>query len=65
MVTGVLTLGERSIRSIMTPRNDVSWVDLDETADSIQEQLRNTPHSFFPVCRGKLDNVLGVAVHRT
>ena len=61
MVTGVLTLGERSIRSIMTPRNDVSWVDLDETADSIQEQLRNTPHSFFPVCRGKLDNVLGVA----
>ncbi len=61
MVTGVLTLGERSIRSIMTPRNDVTWVDLDDCAETIQEQLRHTPHSFFPVCRGKLDNVLGVA----
>ena len=61
MVSGVLTLGERSIRSIMTPRNEVSWVDLNDDADTIQEQLRHTPHSFFPVCRAQLDNVLGVA----
>jgi CBS domain containing-hemolysin-like protein len=60
MVSGVLTLGERSIRSIMTPRTEVSWVDLEDSPEAIQEQLRATPHSYFPVCRGKLDNVIGV-----
>lgn len=61
MVSGVLTLGERSIRSIMTPRNAVAWVDLDDDADKIQEQIRHIPHSFFPVARTQLDNVLGIA----
>ena len=61
MVSGVLTLGERPIRSIMTPRNEVSWVDLDDDAEKIQEQLRNTPHSFFPIARTRLDNVRGIA----
>lgn len=61
MVSGVLTLGERSIRSIMTPRNDIAWVDISEDADTLQEQLRNIRHSFFPVCDGKLDNFKGIA----
>ncbi|MFT0546236.1 TerC family protein [Allopusillimonas ginsengisoli] len=61
MVSGVLTLGERSIRSIMTPRTDISWIDIEDGINEIRDELRNTPHSFFPVCRGELDNVLGVA----
>lgn len=61
MVSGVLTLGERSIRSIMTPRNEISWINLDDAQTTIQRHLRDTPHSFFPVCRGQLDNILGVA----
>ena len=60
MVSGVLTLGERSIRSIMTPRTEISWIDLEDDTDTIRSHLRNTPHSYFPVCRGELDNVLGV-----
>lgn len=61
MVSGVLTLGGRSIRSIMTPRTEISWIDLDDDPATIQRYLRDTPHSFFPVCRGQLDNILGVA----
>lgn len=61
MVSGVLTLGERSIHSIMTPRTEISWVNLDDEPATVQQYLRNTPHSFFPVCKGQLDNVLGVA----
>lgn len=61
MVSGVLTLGERSIRSIMTPRNEISWINLEDSQATIQRHLRDTPHSFFPVCRGELDNILGVA----
>ncbi len=61
MVSGVLTLGERSIRSIMTPRNDIVWVDISNDAVSIQEQLRSISHSYYPVCEEKLDNVKGIA----
>jgi CBS domain containing-hemolysin-like protein len=61
MVSGVLTLGERSIRSIMTPRTEISWINLDDERSVIKSHLRDTPHSFFPVCRGQLDNILGVA----
>ncbi|MVW71564.1 MULTISPECIES: TerC family protein [unclassified Bordetella] len=60
MVSGVLTLAERSIHSVMTPRTDVSWINIDEEPDVIREQLMGTPHSFFPVCRGSLDEVIGI-----
>lgn len=61
MVSGVLALGERSLRSIMTPRSEMSWVDVNSTPVTVIEMLRRTPHSFFPVCRGDLDTLIGVA----
>jgi len=61
MVSGVLSLAERNVRSIMTLRSDVSWVDLDDAPDAIRAQLLDTPHGLFPVCRGTLDQVVGVA----
>jgi len=60
MVSGVLTLAERSIRSIITPRTDVSWINLDDDVQTIRQQIDATPHSFFPVCRGSLDEVVGI-----
>ena len=60
MINGVLTLASRSIRSIMTPRGDISWVDATKPLDEIRMQLLDTPHSLFPVCRGELDEVIGV-----
>jgi CBS domain containing-hemolysin-like protein len=61
MVSGVLSLAERTVRSVMTPRSDVSWVDLNDAPDAVREQLLDTPHGIFPVCRGSLDEVVGVA----
>ncbi len=60
MVSGVLTLAERSIHSVMTPRTEVSWVNLDDDPQVIQKQIAMAPHSFFPVCRESLDNVQGI-----
>jgi len=60
MISGVLTLAERSIRTIMTPRGEISWVDCESEPAEIRRQLLETPHSLFPVGRGSLDNVLGV-----
>lgn len=60
MINGVLTLASRSVRSIMTPRGDISWVDAERPVDEIRIQLLDTPHSLFPVCRGELDEIIGV-----
>jgi len=60
MINGVLTLASRSVRSIMTPRGEISWVDATRPMDEIRLQLLDTPHSLFPVCRGELDEIIGV-----
>lgn len=60
MINGVLTLASRSIRSLMTPRNQISWVDAEASVAEIREQLLDTPHSLFPVARGELDEIVGV-----
>ena len=60
MIGGVLTLGERSVASIMTPRNHISWVDLDKGTEHMYEVLMSVPHSLIPVCRGDLDHLVTV-----
>ena len=60
MVSGVLTLAERSIHSVMTPRTEISWINLDDDPQEIQKQISRVPHSFFPVCRGSVDDVVGI-----
>lgn len=60
MISGVLTLSERSIRSIMTPRSDISWISCNDDPADIRRQLLEDPHSHFPVCLYELDNVIGV-----
>ncbi len=60
MVQRVLRLGDRTIKTLMTPRTDICWLDLEESLeDSLQEVLEST-HSRFPVGRGTLDDCLGV-----
>jgi len=60
MINGVLTLASRSLRSIMTPRGEISWVDANLSVDEIRQQLLSSPHSLFPVCRGELDEIIGI-----
>jgi CBS domain containing-hemolysin-like protein len=60
MIGGVLTLAERSVASIMTPRGHISWVNLDDSPKQIREKILSVPHSLFPVCRGSLDKVISV-----
>ncbi|QYF94387.1 TerC family protein [Massilia sp. PAMC28688] len=61
MVSGVLSLSQRSVRSIMTTRSDMTWVDLNAAAEVVRQRIMEAPHSFFPVCRGQLDDIVGVA----
>ena len=60
MVRNVFALDSRSLESIMVPRADIEWLEAGETVRQamISAQLRN--HSWFPVCKESLDEVMGV-----
>ncbi|HNX39608.1 MAG TPA: hemolysin family protein [Methanothrix sp.] len=60
----VFSLGDRRVDSIMTPRGDIVWLDIDDTIEEIQRKISVTSFSMFPVCRGRLDDVLGIVESR-
>lgn len=60
MVEGVLTLADRSIKTIMTPRSEIAWLNSRRPVNEIMEKVREMPHSSFPVCDGTLENVIGI-----
>jgi putative hemolysin len=70
--TGVLTpqehaLLQRTMRAadltaedLMVPRNDVVWIDAGSGVETVRVLAGTNPHSHFPVCRGSMDQILGV-----
>lgn len=61
MVRNVFHLDDRPLSSLMVPRTDIVWLLHDETVSQALSQLRARPsHSWYPVCRGSLDEVLGL-----
>lgn len=60
MIRGTLAFADRSIKTIMTPRMEISWIDSEEPVDEIRRFILQTPHNMFPVCRESLDDVIGV-----
>ncbi len=64
MVERVFRLGDRPVNALMTPRPDIVWLDLEDSAEENREKMLDSGHSRFPVCQSGLDNVLGV-IHVT
>jgi putative hemolysin len=60
MVEAVFSLGDRSARSLMTPRTQIVWLDLNDFLEQIREKISESGHSRFPVSVGSLDQVKGV-----
>ena len=60
MVQRVFRLGDRPVNALMTPRPDIVWLDLEDSAAENRQKMMDSCHSRFPVCQGGLDNVLGV-----
>lgn len=60
IVNKVFRLGDRTAASVMTPRNDLVWVDITSSARVIWEEVRSVPHSFFPAGRGTIEEFVGV-----
>jgi putative hemolysin len=59
MVEGVFSLSDSRVYSLMSPRTDVVWLDVTDTADEIRRKISESPYSRFPVCQDSLDSVLG------
>ena len=59
MISGVMRLGERPVRGVMTPRAEVDWIDLRANESDIRELLLRTQLSRLPVGEG-IDTLLGV-----
>ena len=60
MLGGVMRLGDRSIRAIMTPRGQVEMIDLTDEPVEIRRKISESIHSRLPVHRGKPEDMLGV-----
>ena len=60
MVRGVLSLADRLILSIMTPRSEVIWIDLEDTRESNLALIGSSPHAQLLASRGSIDEVVGI-----
>jgi putative hemolysin len=65
MVRNVFRLDERQVGSMMIPRAEIRWLDADAPLADVLEVLADAPHSRYPVCRGGLDDVVGVVEARS
>jgi putative hemolysin len=60
MVRNVFQLDDRQLTSIMVPHADIEWLDAQDSIDVAVQRAWHTGHSWYPVCRGGLEDVVGV-----
>jgi putative hemolysin len=60
MIAGVMRLGDRPVRAVMTPRREVDMIDLTDDPDDIRRKIVGTVHSRLPVHAGTPEEMLGV-----
>lgn len=60
LLEGVLALADRKVGSIMVPRQDVIWLDIEEPIEVLWQRAKESGHARFLVAREKFDNLLGM-----
>ncbi|MBX9588174.1 MAG: hemolysin family protein [Hyphomonadaceae bacterium] len=60
LISGVLRLGDRPVRGLMTPRTEVDWIDANGDTADVRTRLLASPHSRMPVGEGSADHLIGV-----
>lgn len=64
MIAGVMRLGDRAVRAVMTPRTEVDWINLQTDEAAIRKLLMDTQHSRLPAGDGGVDVMIGVVQTR-
>lgn len=60
MVRNVFRLDDRQIGSMMIPRAEIVWLDAARPLPELLQSMGEHPFTRYPVCRGSLDDVIGV-----
>jgi putative hemolysin len=60
IVSNVLRLDEQKASTIMTLRQDIYFVDLNDSAAEIRRRLSESPYTRIVLCHGGLDHVIGI-----
>jgi CBS domain containing-hemolysin-like protein len=60
LLVNALDLRQRVVRDIMTPRGEVVFLDLELTFEENVKRALSSRHTRFPLCRGHLDNAVGL-----
>lgn len=60
LVANVLRLDEQPVRAIMTPRREIRALDLEAPAETMRENLLASDYTRMVVCRGELDQIVGI-----
>ena len=64
MVEGVFSLGDQRVYSLMTPRTDIVFFDVNDSVEEIRGKLSGSEFSRFPVRQDSLDAILGIVKAR-
>ena len=65
LLGNVFLLENRHVAAVMTPTKDVAFLDLERSRNENLLVLRDQPHGRYPVCKGDLQHVIGVAESRS
>ncbi|MDD2621754.1 MAG: hemolysin family protein [Bacteroidales bacterium] len=64
IVERVFDLGDRDVESLMTYRNELICIDINDSIENIHQIIYNHMHSYYPVIDGNLDKIMGVVYLR-
>jgi len=64
MVEGVFSLGDQRVYSLMTPRTEFVWLDVNDTTEEILEKIGTCTYSRFPVRQDSLEAIVGIVKSR-
>ena len=59
-VEGVFRFTERRVDALMTPKNDIDWLDLDDSRQQLLAEIKASRFSRLPLAKGDLDKIIGV-----
>ena len=60
LLSSALEFGDVTAESILTPRVDISAIDVDDPPEQVLEFIKKQTHSRIPVYEGSIDNIIGV-----
>jgi putative hemolysin len=60
MLERVLRLGDRYVKSLMTPRTKIVWLDIESPLTETLQKVNESNYSQFPVALGSIDQCLGI-----